>query len=239
MDKVKHYSTTLIFAGFILASLFVGWFLPGFYAWTDSDQSRPSPLLWQVPLSSAIVGMVFCASLPWLPILSDNTNAETEVFVRYRPRALLFVTIGVAFTMAVIVKSPLVGGGIVTVCMVAYFIRFWRRYPHHRLAASSLVACMILPYVWVVGYKELGQILPSVIALIVVLPTFSLSIWINSFAGIPYRESPGVAFLVTALELAAGLWLIRLGPKRTIAYLILVLLVSAMGSLIFYQGVRA
>lgn len=88
MHKLKRYSTTLIFATFIVASLLVGWFLPAFYAWTDSDQSRPSPLLWQIPLSSAIVGVVFCVALPWLPIVSANTNTERGVFLRYRPRAL-------------------------------------------------------------------------------------------------------------------------------------------------------
>jgi hypothetical protein len=37
-----------------------------------------------------------------------------------------------------------------------------------------------------------------------------------------------LALLLTALEMVIGIWMIRLGPKRTIAYLPLVLPVSAL-----------
>jgi len=239
MSNLKHHSSTLIFVGFIAASLLVGWLIPAFYAWTDSDQSRPSPLLWQLPLTTAILAFVFCVALPWLPISSDHTNAEPRASVRYRFHSLLLIATGVAIMIAVPAKFPLVGAGIVTVGMVAYFIQFWLRYPQHRLAASSLIACMILPYAWIVAYKHFGQIFQTVMALIGIFPTFYPANWICYFAGIPFRESPGLGFLLTALELVGGLWLIRLGPKRTIAYLLLVVLVSAMGSLSFYQAVRA
>ena len=141
--------------------------------------------------------------------------------------------------MAVLVKYPLVGGGIVTAFMAVYFIRFWRQYPQHRLAASALVACMILPFAWIAGYNEVVRMFPGVLTMMGAFPTFFPTIWVGRLFGIRLIESPGVGFLLTALELAFGLSLIRLGPKKTIAYLLLVLLVSFISSLFFYGAVRA
>lgn len=243
MEKLKRHAPELIFAGFIAFSLVVGWFLPAFCAWTGTRQSRPSPLLWQIPLLCVVVAAAFCAALPRLPITSDSLTDRTIVQplapVRYSLRTLLLITTGVAITMAVLVYYPLVGGGFITAGMAIYFIRFWRKYPHHRLAASTLVACMFLPFAWLAGYKEVGQMLPDVLTMIGAFPTFFPTIWIGRLVGIRLIESPGLGFLLTALELAAGLWLIRLGPKRTIAYLLLVLLVAFTSSLFFYGAVRA
>ena len=239
MDHLKHHGPKLIFTGLIASSLLIGWFLPAFYDWTGSRQSRPSPLRWQVPLLVAIVAAASCSALPWLPVPSDSTNTHPRSSVRYSLRGLLLVITGAAITMAVLIEYPLVGGGIVTFGMAVYFIRFWRQYPHHRLAASALVACMLLPFAWVVGYNELGQFFPTVLTRLGAFPTFLPAIWISSLVGIQFRESPGMGFMLTALELAAGLWLIRLGPRRTIAYLLLVLLASFLSSIFFYGAVRA
>lgn len=240
MDKLKQHAPTLIFAGFIAVSLLVGCFLPAFYAWTGTGQSRPSPLIWQVPLLAAVVAAAFCAALIRLPIIGDSnhdsTSIEPSASARYCLRRLLLVTTGVGIAMAVLVKYPLVGCLFVNASLAAFFIRFWRKYPRHRLAAIALVACMYLPFVWAVGYK---QILPMVFFRIGVLPTFLPAAWSSSLAGLNFRESPGMGFLLTALELAVGLWLIRLGPKRTITYLVLVLWVAFMSSIFLYGAVRA
>ncbi len=41
--------------------------------------------------------------------------------------------------------------------------------------------------------------------------------------------------LLTAVEVVIGIGIVRLGPKRTIAYLLLVMQLSLLGSLMFYQ----
>jgi len=68
-----------IFTLFIAISVFAGWNIPAFYEWTDSDQSRPSPLLWQVPLAVAINSFIFCLALPWLPIAGDHANDTIRI----------------------------------------------------------------------------------------------------------------------------------------------------------------
>jgi len=235
---LKYNLLVFILCGFIGASLLVGWFIPAFYAWTDSDQSRPSPMLWQVPLVLAIGAAAFSSALPWLPFAKGNRSAELRVPTRFSLWTLLLTTTGTAFMTAVLIRLPLIGGGLVTVGMLAWFVRFWLRHPQHRLAASALVACMILPYAWVAGHRH-GALFPMFITLCGALPTFFPAVWISHLLGVFFPDSPGIAFLLTAVEFAAGLWLIRLGPKRTIAYLLLVGLVSATGSLMFYQAIRA
>ena len=45
--------------------------------------------------------------------------------------------------------------------------------------------------------------------------------------------------LLTSAEIVIGVWMIRLGPRRTIAYLVLVLLISTFGSFVLNALLRA
>ena len=94
---------------------------------------------------------------------------------------------------------------------------------------------MILPYAWVVGYDELDRILTSLAVMIAGMPAFLPAAFLSQMLGQHFQESQWLTFLLTAVELAIGIWMIRLGPKRTIAYLLLVMQVSAVGSLAFYM----
>jgi hypothetical protein len=239
MEMSTLASRIPIYPLFIAVSLFVGWFLPGFYAWTDSDQSRPSPLLWQVPLCSAIGSVAFCMALPWLPIAIKPPNEAARPRIRFSLRTLLMFTTGAAVAIALLVRFPLVMSGIVCASALAYFLAFCVRNPQHRMAAATLVACMTLPYAWVFGYKELGRIFPDLAVMFAGMPAFVPAILIGNLFGQNMHDTPWLAFLLTSLELATGIWVIRLGPKRTIAYLLLVMQLSVLGSLFFYMLVRA
>ena len=224
-----------IFPLFIAVSLLVGWFIPGFYAWTDSDQSRPSPLLWMVPLSLAIASAAVCLALPWLPITSKSSSDAPRTSMRFSVRTLLMLTAGVAVAIPLLVNFPLVLSGIACVGAYAYLISFCVRSPQHRMAASALIGVMILPYAWVVGYDELDRILPTMAVIIAGMPAFLPAALLSQMIGQHFQESQWLTFLLTAFELLIGIWIIRLGPKRTIAYLLLAMLVSAVGSLGFYM----
>jgi uncharacterized protein involved in response to NO len=52
------HASTFLFV-LILISATCGWFVPAFYDWTGADQSRPSPLMWQVPLAIAVGAFCF------------------------------------------------------------------------------------------------------------------------------------------------------------------------------------
>ena len=219
----------------IAVSLLVGWFIPGFYAWTDSDQSRPSPLLWKVSLGSAIASAAFCVALPWLPITSNSSSDAPRKPMRFSVRTLLMLTAGVAVAIPLLANFPHVLSGIACAGAYAYLIWFYVRNPQHRMAASALIGVMILPYAWVVGYDELDRILPTLAVMIAGIPAFLPAAFLSQMFGQHFQESQWLTFLLTAFELVIGIWMIRLGPKRTIAYLLLVMLISAVGSLGFYM----
>ena len=235
MELSRLASRIPIFPLLIVVSLLVGWLIPPFYAWTDSDQSRPSHLLWKLPLSSAIAAAAFCVALPWSPITSKSSGDTQPAPMRFSVRTLLMITAGVAVAIASLAKFPLVVSGIGCACAFAYFIWFCVKHPAHRMAGSALIACMILPYAWLVGYEELDRVLPTLAVMIAGMPAFLPAAFLSQMFGQHFQESQWLTFLLTALELLIGIWMIRLGPKRTIAYLLLVLQVSAFGSLCFYR----
>ncbi|EMI40750.1 hypothetical protein [Rhodopirellula sp. SWK7] len=235
MESHKLASRIPIFPLIIAASLLVGWLIPEFYAWTDSDQSRPSPLLWKVPLGSAIASAAFCMALPWLPISPQPSIDASRQPMRFSVRTLLILTAGVAITIPLLAKFPLALSGIVCAGSFAYFVAFCVRNPQHRMAAAALFGCMILPYAWVVGYDELDRILPALVVVIAGMPAVLPAALLSQLFGQHFLESQWLMFLLTAFELAIGIWMIRLGPKRTIAYLLLVMQMSAVGSLGFYM----
>jgi hypothetical protein len=223
------------FSLFIAASLLVGWFIPSFYIWTDSDQSRPSPLLWQVPLGSAILSMAFCVVLPWMPI----ANHTSEKGPQFSVRTLLLITAGVAVAIVLLARFPLFVSGCATAAAFIYLIAFCVKTPQHRLATAALVATMNLPYIWIVSYNELGRILPSLFAMFAGLPGFLPAAYLGRLFKQNMHDGFWLALLLTALEMVIGIWVIRLGLKRTIAYLLFVLHVSAFGSLCFHAAVLA
>lgn len=145
------------------------------------------------------------------------------------------ITTGVAIAIPLFANFPLAGSRIACAGVFAYFIAFYVKNPQHRIAGSALVACMILPYTWVLGYDELQRILPTLAVMIAGMPAFLPAALLGQVFGQHFQESLWLALLLTALEIIIGIWLIRLGPKRTIAYLLLVMHISALGSLSFYQ----
>lgn len=219
----------------IAGSVFLGWHIPAFYAWTDSDQSRPSPLLWQVPLGAAIVSFAVCLALPWLPVASEHTNDVSRTRTRFGLRTLLLITTVAAIATALLAKSPVIVSGLLCAAAFAFLLGFGVRYSQHRMATAALLACMILPYVWVVAYDELDRMLPALAIMIGGMPAFAPAALISAMVGQNFRESFWLAFLLTAVEVVIGIGIVRLGPKRTIAYLLLVMQLSLLGSLMFYQ----
>ncbi|MBC7967244.1 MAG: hypothetical protein H7Z17_15120 [Fuerstia sp.] len=98
---------------------------------------------------------------------------------------------------------------------------------------------MFFPYVWLAGYRELGQMMPQILAGMLLLPALLPQLLIGVVLGQRTQESFWIGAMLTAVQMGIGLWMIRLGPKRTIAFLVYSLLASLFGSFFFYQAVRA
>ena len=98
---------------------------------------------------------------------------------------------------------------------------------------------MVSPYAWLVTYDELEIILEGIPVLFAAMPTFLPGLWLGSLASVERQDGPWVAYLLTATEILIGLWIIRLGPKRTLAYLLFVLQLSLISSLVFHALILA
>ncbi|MFO0941218.1 MAG: hypothetical protein U0930_10655 [Pirellulales bacterium] len=239
MTKQIPRAFLLSFVTLIACSAAVGWFIPYFYNWTDSDQSRPSPLLWIVPGVAGAGAGVFCCVLPWLPIASPETETDTLSVRRFGLRAILVFTTVVAFAIPLFAKFPMVAG--IVVCAIAFLHFIWQAQKHSqsRLPAITLLAGMVLPFVWILGYEERDRILMAVLVMSACLPNLLPAAALGAAFGVDFQNSYWIALLLTSVELTLGIWLIRLGPKRTIAFILLVIMISTLSSLGFYQLCRA
>jgi hypothetical protein len=234
--KLLHAWTFLI--ALILISATCGWFVPAFYDWTGADQSRPSPRMWQVPLAVAIGAFLFFVALPWIPI-TGWAKAKSTVPLQFNLRSLLFLTAVAAVAIAIGMRAPMIVGSICLSLALVAAVRSAILNPEQRLPIVALLTCMILPFVWILGYRELDNLMPSVLWMSAGMPGFFSMAIVAGLFGMPPHESGWLAILITAAQIAIGLWLIRVGPKRAIAYILLVMLLSLMGSLIFNALVRA
>jgi hypothetical protein len=219
----------------IAFSLAIGCLIPWFYEWTDSDQSRPSPLLWQVPAGIAAGSLLFCCAFSWLPRIPSLSCEKTHSDLRFNLRSLLIVTTCIAICIPLGLKSPLVVCGCICIAAFSYFIAFAARNASSRLPSLALLACMLLPYSWVITYDEFGRILPAIPVLLGSFPTLVPGAILAYLSGQPFQEAQWLTYLLTAAELIIGVRLIRLGPKPTIAYLLVVMQISLLGSLAFLQ----
>ncbi|MEO8494588.1 MAG: hypothetical protein ABI614_05935 [Planctomycetota bacterium] len=94
-------------------SFVVGRYVPAFYDWTGSDQSRPSPLILPTAAGLILLWIVACSALPWLPIVDDRPAALRVGKVQFTIRKLLVMTAVAAVLLAVLRQLPMaVGGGL-------------------------------------------------------------------------------------------------------------------------------
>ncbi|TWT80192.1 hypothetical protein CA13_16050 [Planctomycetes bacterium CA13] len=239
MTFSKLRSRTSIYPAFIGVSLLLGLIIPGFYEWTGSDQSRPSPLIGQFALGMIIGGVAICLTLPLLPIKSDAPEAENRRPLRFHVRTLLALTAATAICIAALLKFPMIAASVLCGGAFIHFAWFFARNPQHRWPASTLLACMSLPFVWIISYDELDNILQALLFMAAGFPMLLPSALIVGWFGHNFHESMWLSILLTGAELAIGTWLIGLGPKRTIAYLIVVTVVSVFSSFCFHALVLA
>lgn len=221
-------------------SAIVGSLIPGFYDWTESDQSRPSPLLWQVPLGWAALSLLACCVLPCLKIrrrVFENRAAKEArgSLGCFSIRAMLIGTTVVAVVVVVLIRWPNFTTAII---WFAVFIRLgiqaYKR-PEQIIDIAALASAMVLPFVWLVfnapshlSSVELVWMAPS-------LPTLLPSLIARSLAGGSLQDAIWVPSLLTAFQLLVGLWCIELGPRRALAYILIVQTLSIFSSLVLLQ----
>jgi hypothetical protein len=238
MGSRTNIARFLIFALLIAASCLVGWFIPRYYDWTGSDQSRSSPLVGQTALGLIVGAIMIWAVLPWVPVAEEVSGAAQSVRFRFTTRTMVLTTAAVAVLIVTFTKFPLVASGGLCAFAFCYVVWFWIRFRQQRLQTTALLACMWLPFVWIVAWDELDYSF-EILWLAAGIPAYFPALMIGSLFGQNPHDAMWLAVLLTGAEMTIGAWIIRLGPRRTIAYIVFVLLMSTFGSFVLHALMRA
>jgi hypothetical protein len=210
-------------------SFVVGLSIPAFYEWTGSDQSRPSPLIHQTGAGLILLAVTAMSLLPWLPIQHDPPPIERRGKIQFKIRTILVTTAAVAACLAVFRETPLIAAsGCLYAAVLCYVVRLWILCRPLGWQVSALLACMYFPFAWVVSFDELLNFVAGIPG----LPAFFLTLLFGSLLLQHTQNLTWLSMLLASAELVLGVWMIRLGPRRTIAYLLFVLITSIFGSFV-------
>ncbi|WP_168566229.1 hypothetical protein [Crateriforma spongiae] len=240
---------------FVIASAVVltgcGLSIPGFYDWTESDQSDQSHLLWIIPLASWIISSVLCfiAGRYW-PIafrLNDDssvgigdTSARSKLGPgRYGLRWLLMVPLVVAAVIVGCQKIPL--ATTVLVCLGAWSawgFSVWRR----RMVRPELVVLvlgMMLPFAWVYTDADLMNEFPRTVWASLAMPGILTAMLSGQFLESSIHQAQWLPFITTAVHLLVGVSVIRFHVRLGHYFILFITHVSLMGSIVLQMLVRA
>jgi hypothetical protein len=239
------------FALLFIGTLVIGLMVPTFYDWSGADQSRSSPAAergFYIGIGFALITLL---ALPWLPIKLwpaelSNRQEESDSGVEQNPgrfqfnvRTLLLAMSAVAFTIVGLGNYRL--ESIMLLVCTSLVLSMW--VVTHRLSwkwqGASLFACMYFPWAWTLVHRSfLKDGDASTLYLAVGFPGFLPVLFAGGYFGHRVDESPWILVALTVILFAIGFWMIRLGPKRTIAWMILVFCSSFLGSCFLNVAIR-
>jgi hypothetical protein len=120
---------------------------------------------------------------------------------------------------------------------LAYAVHFWIVFRPFRERLLTLLACMYLPFAWVVSHDTLPRSF-EVLWLAGGLPALLPTGLISSLMHRHPEQMGGLGAVLTSLELVGGLWIIRLGRRRAIAYHLFALDLSTFASFVLNALLR-
>lgn len=230
MSRASVPALPMAYLLLIVASLFASWSIPAYYDWTGADQSRPAPAASYTALGLILAATVAWLTLPWLPAAAGFPRGRRAESLRFSTRSLLVVMSAVAIGTALLLKWPSLVGGTFCGLTLCYAVWFGTTHDGKRLPAAALFGCMLLPFTWVATDDVLTTAQPEILRISLSLPALLPTAVLGSVAGQNLHDLEWLGMLLTGAELLVGIWVIRIGPKLTIAYLNLVLLLSTFGS---------
>jgi hypothetical protein len=211
----------------------IGFYVPAFYEWSGSEQRRIAPIVGQAFAGLVLVTLTVCATLPWINLDTSQPTKTDTASRRFQLRTILIATGCVAILFGALRWFPTTASVVVWLLMAGVFVREIVHRTGGRLILIGLLATAYGPYLWFIipnrlsqSSIEMSEMLCMVLGLPAILPSMLAARFIQQHPS----EMIWLPVLITSIELAAGLLMIRFGPKRTIAYCMLVLLVSTFGS---------
>ena len=223
----------------VVFSALMGLCVPSFYEWTDSNQSRPSALLWQGPLAVAVVGLLFCLALPWIPFRNRPKHKTKTSTLQFSLRSILVATFVTAIAVAAVRISPQILAWVYFAITVFIVARMAILNPYLRLATLSVWGSLSLPFIWILSTEQTGRFIPNLWWTITGLPGLLPMLMIGPLFEIRHDDGNWLAVTLTATAILMGIWMARLGPKRTIVFLVVAIAASTFGSIVLNAMVRA
>lgn len=242
MDFLKRHSLKLIFLSFIAVSAVAGWGIPWLHEWSGTQQSQRSPVIIRLGIGLLAGGIALLLLLPglWNPRHSQEPDNQLAIPFWFTIRRVLVVIVLAAILMgSVSYLAPAASRFLCSFGMLCYGGWLMRKTQPDRWSVVALVSCMFLPYLWLARDRSVIQML-EIQAMILGggLPAFIPQLLIGEVTGQRTVEWFWMGALLTALQLRVGFWMIRLGPERTISFLVYSLLASLFGSFVLYEGLR-
>ena len=227
LQFIKRY----VFALLAITSLVIGCLIPAFYDWSGSNQRYSPVIVGRTAIGLLVTVIAICMALPWLPLDDDQLESSNRRRLRFNIRTILIITTAIAAAMALL-RTPFLPllGAASYLCALAFAVHFWLMRPQFHGSFLSMLACMYLPFAWIVTastfWRQGFSALHFASALPTVIPTF--------FVGQLLQEKSDdliwLSTILTNAELVCGLWIIGQGKRLAIAYHLLVLLLSTITS---------
>jgi hypothetical protein len=226
--------------GIILFSLFIGLTIPAYYDWSGADQSRPSPWIPGAALALlAGVGLV-SGILAWMHYRLKVSSRDPVAGGWY---CCLFAIIGLIPTSALALwqRPILVTAASYSLLGIVLLWCLWDVFKHARLRLplGMLLATFYFPFLWIFVGRFADEFRIEMLAAIGGMPMIFPAGWIGYLFGARIDGFMWLANCLTAIVLATGLGLMHGGEKRTFAYSLLVVAISAMGSMALHSAIRA
>lgn len=238
LHKIFKYVPDPPFLFLVAVSLFVGGYIPAFYDWSGANQSRSAPVVNYLAIGLVASCLLVCITLPWLP-LPDPPRAEQKFkWFRLIPWGVLAGIIAGIVWHFVSPATSIYSLGFVplSIALICQGLD-WTASPGLRWRIVSLAGCLYLPLFWVTNptiVKGLGSQLVIITALPALLPAVFFGRLFNTNA----EHQWWLAQAMTSIEIVIGLWMIHLGTRRALAWLIFLFLQSTLGSFVFNALLR-
>jgi hypothetical protein len=143
---------------------------------------------------------------------------------------MLGMTAAVAVAIGALTRFPMVTSGVLCAIAFCYLVRFCIQNKQYCVPIVTLFACMCLPFVWIIVDDERHNFFPAILGIVSGLPAMLPASLIGVLLGQHPQDVTWLSVLLTGAELVVGAWMIRLGPRRAIAYLLFALWMSTLGS---------
>lgn len=231
LTSLRWFATTLA-----VLSVLAGLFIPEFYDWSGADQSRSAPVIGWVAIGIMIADVVLIVLLAMMHTLREKSSDATTSTWRFGMSHILIITTCVALFLAIAKWASIyVACRLLQLGVVVVGVWVAVQFPRVRFWIAWILFLQIAPFLWLVRDPSFSNAGSELLAILSCLPTLMPA---ALFVSANHESMQWILTLLTTAELAMGIWLSYLGPKRVIAWGIVVLTLSVFSSFVLNALIR-